>query len=57
MDEETVVHIYGGIQLSHKKEHIWVSSEEVDKPRTYYTEQSESERENKHCILTQIYRI
>ena len=37
--------IHNGILLSHKKEHIWVSSEEVDKPRTYYVEQSESERE------------
>ena len=24
--------------LSHKKEHIWGSSDEVDEPRTYYTE-------------------
>ena len=31
--------------LSHKKEHIWVSSDEVDEPRTYYIEWSESERE------------
>ena len=26
------------IRLSHKKEHIQVSSDEVDEPRTYYTE-------------------
>ena len=45
MDKVVVVHIHNGILLSHKKEHIWVSSEEVDKPRTYYVEQSESERE------------
>ena len=31
--------------LHHKKEHIWVSSDEVDEPRTCYTEWSESERE------------
>ena len=43
MDKEVVVH--NGILLSHKKEHIWVSSDEVDEPRTYYTEWSESERE------------
>ena len=30
---------------SHKKESISVSSNEVDEPRTYYTEWSESERE------------
>ena len=43
MDEETVVHIYGGIQLSHKKEHIWVSSNKVDEPRAYCTEWNKSE--------------
>ena len=31
--------------LSHKKEHIWVSSDEMDQLRAYYTESSESERE------------
>ena len=45
MDEEVVVHIHSGALLSHKKEHIRVSSNEVDEPRTYYTERSESERE------------
>ena len=40
-----VVHIHNGILLSYKKEHIWVSSDEVDEPRTYHTEWSESERE------------
>ena len=33
------------ILLSYKKEHIWVSSNEVYEPRIYYTEWSESERE------------
>ena len=46
MDKEVVKHIHSGILLSHKKEHIWVSSDEVDEPRTYYTEWSESERES-----------
>ena len=45
IDKEVVVHIHNGILLSHKKEHIWVSSNEVDEPRTYYTEWSGSERE------------
>ena len=31
--------------LAIKKEHLWVSSDEIDEPRTYYTEWSESERE------------
>ena len=40
-----VIHIHNGIWLSHKKECIWVSSNEVDEPKTYYTEWSKSERE------------
>ena len=35
-----MVHIHNGILLSHKKEHLWVSPNEMDEPRTYYTEWS-----------------
>ena len=56
MDKEVVVHMYNEIILSYKKERIWVSSDEVDEPRTYYTEWSESEKD-KYRILTHIYRI
>ena len=45
MDKEVVVHVHNGILLSYKKEHIWVSSNELDEPRAYYTEWSKSERE------------
>ena len=45
MDKEAVVDVYNGIPLSHKKEHIWVSSNDVDEPRAYYTEWSKSEAE------------
>ena len=45
MDEEAVVYIHNRILLSHRKEGIWVSSNEVDEPGTYYTEWSESEGE------------
>ena len=45
MDNEVVLSIHNGILLSHKKEHIWVSSNEVDEPRAYYTEWCKSERE------------
>ena len=31
--------------LAIEMEHIWVGSDEMDEPRTYYTEQSESEGE------------
>ena len=34
-----------GIVLSYRKEHIWVSYNEVDEPRAYYTEWSKMERE------------
>ena len=42
---EKLTYIHNGILFSHRKECIWVSSDEVDEPRTYYTEWSESERE------------
>ena len=45
MDKEVVICIHNGILLSHKKECIWISSNEVDEPRAYYTEGSKSERE------------
>ena len=38
MDKEVVVQIHNGILLSHKKQHIRVSSNEVDEPRAYYIE-------------------
>ena len=37
-----------------KKECIWVSSNEVDEPRAYYTEWSKSERE-KQILFTNAY--
>ena len=45
MDNEAVVHIYNGILLIDRKERIWVSSNEVDKTRAYYTEWNKSESE------------
>ena len=52
--KEVMVHIYNGILLSHKKEFIWVSSNEVDEPRNYNTEWSKSERE-KQMSYTNVY--
>ena len=57
MDKKIVVHILNGILLSYKKEHIWVSSNEVDEPGAYYTEWSESERKDKSCISMPKYGI
>ena len=45
MDKNVVVHIHNGILFSYKKECTWVSSNEVDEPRVYYTECRKSERE------------
>ena len=35
LDKADLLHIYNVILLSHKKEHIWVSSDEVDESRAY----------------------
>ena len=45
IDKEVVLHIHNEILLSYKKEHIWVSSNEVDETGAYYKEWSKSERE------------
>ena len=54
MDEEAVVYIYNGILLSHKKECIWVNSNEVDEPRADYTDWGKSER-GKQILYTNAY--
>ena len=36
--------MHDGLLLSHEKEGVWVSSNEVDEPRAYYTEWSKSDR-------------
>ena len=56
-DKEAVVHKYSGILLSHKKEHIWVSSNEVDETRAYYTECESQKDKDKYHILMHIYGI
>ena len=55
MDKEAVVHICNGMLLGHKKEHLWVCSNEVDEPRTYYTEWSKSERGKTNIIYINTY--
>ena len=57
MDKKVLVHIHNEILASHKKEHIWVSSNEIDEPRAYYAGWSKSERERYYCILMHIYGI
>ena len=55
MDKKVVVHIHNGIWLSHKKEYIWVSSNEVDEPRPCYAEWSNSERRKTNTVYSCIY--
>ena len=58
MDKEVVVYIHNGILLSYKKEYIWVSSNEVDEPKAYYTERSKLEREKQiSYINTYIWNL
>ena len=52
MDKEIVAHIQNGVLLSYKKEHIWVSSNEVDESRPYYIQSEVSQKEkNKYHIV------
>ena len=52
-----MVQIHNGILLSYKKEDIWVSSDEVDEPRAYYTEWSKSEREKQIYINAYLWNL
>ena len=38
MDKKAVVHIHNGVLLSHQKEYVLISSNEVDETGAYYTE-------------------
>ena len=51
MDKEVVVHIYNGLLLSHKKEHIWVNSIEAAEPTAYYTEWNQKEKNKYHRYI------
>ena len=53
MGKEAVIYVFNGILFSHKKEHIRVSSNEMDEPRAYFTEwsKSESEKQISHTIV------
>ena len=57
MDEKAVVHIHNGIWLNYKKEHIWVSSNEVDENGAYYTSKVSQKEKHQYSILMHIYGI
>ena len=44
------------VAAQHKKEHILVSSNEVDEPRAYYTEWSLSQKEKNKCYILQYHK-
>ena len=59
-----MAHIQNRVLLSHEKEYIWISSNEVDETGAYYTEWSKPEKKNtiykkkyQYSILTHIYGI
>ena len=55
MDKEVVVHLYKGILLSHKKEHIWVSFNEVDNLEPIIKNEVSQKEKNKYCMLVHAY--
>ena len=57
MDKEVVVHIYNGLLLKCKKEHIWVSSNEVDETGAYFTKEISQKEKHQYSMLTHIYGI
>ena len=58
MDKEAVVYIHNGTFLSHKKECIWVSSDEVDEPKVCNIQSEVSQKEkDKHRILRHIWNL
>ena len=57
MDKEIVVHIHDGILLSHKKEHIWVSFNEVDNLEPIIKNEVSQKEKNKYYIFMHIYGI
>ena len=56
MDKTAVIHIYNEILFSYEKEHIWASVNEVDEPRAYYTEWSQSERKKQVIYIYNLER-
>ena len=52
MDKEVVVHTHNGILLSHKKECLWVSSNEVDELESIIqSEVSQKEKDKYHTLM------
>ena len=57
MDKEVVVNVHNGILLSHKKERIWVSSNEVDDLEPILQSEVSQKEKDKYFIVMHIYGI
>ena len=57
MDKEVVVYIHNGILLSHTKEHIWVSSDEVDELELIIQSEESQKEKDKYHILMHTYGL
>ena len=57
MDKEVLVHIHNEILLSHKKEHIWDSSKEIDELEPIMQSEDSQKEKDKHHILMYVYGI
>ena len=57
MDKETMVHIYNGLVLSHKREHFRVNSNEVDELAPITQSEVSQKEKNKYHILMHLYGI
>ena len=57
MDKEVAVYIHNGILLSHKKERIGVSSNEVDDLEPIIQSEVSQKVKDKYYILMHIYGI
>ena len=54
IDKKIVVHILNGILFSYKKEHIWVSSNEVDNLESIIQSKVSQKEKHQRCILAHI---
>ena len=58
MDKKAVVHIHHGVFLSHSKEYICISSNEVEETGADYIQSEVSQKEKpQYSTLTHIYEI
>ena len=57
MDKEIVVYLHNGVLLSHKKECIGVSSNEVDDLEPIIQSEVSQKEKDKYCIVMHIFGI